>query len=205
MTTAGNRSNYLAAYWLRSNIPGLNNQAMLSQVYDVQIPGLEGRLEEVVNGALAGRMDWRGFQTERMRSAEFKCRTFFPALFAYIGVPTIDNEEEGDPVGFEFTMAYNRGVPSPGMDLTDLAVKLNITDCYIKGIPQGVIAAADGGEYTPQLYCNNWTVEYRGKPLIEWDGVLESVKTYLPDADGVPGDTAVDHGENLRRALGLAQ
>ena len=201
MTTSASRSNYLAAYWMRSNIPGLDNQAMLSQVYDVQIPGLEGRLEEVVNGAIAGRMDWRGFNTERMRSSEFKCRTFFPALFAYIGVPTIENKDDGDKVGFEFTMAYMPGRPSPNVDLDSL--KLNISECYIKGIPQGVVAAIDGGEYTPQLYCENWTLEYKGKPLIEWDGVLESVKTYLPDAMGVPGATAVDHGANLRKALGL--
>ena len=201
MVTASGRSNYVAAYWLRSNIPGLSAQAMLDQVYDVQIPGLEGRLEEVVNGAIAGRMDWRGFQTARMRDAEFKCKTFFPGLFAYIGVPTIGNADDGDKVGFEFTMAYNRGVPSPNVDLD--AVKVNITECYIKGIPQGVIAAADGGEYTPQLYCESWTVEYKGKPLIEWDGVSESVKTYLPGPDGTPGSVAVDHGANLRKALGL--
>lgn len=202
MTTAASRSNYLAAYWLRSNIPGLEAQAMLSQVYDVQLPGLEGRLEEIVNGAIAGRMDWRGFQTARLRDVEFKARTFFPALFAYIGVPTIGNAADGERVTFEFTAAYNRGVPSPGVDLD--ALKLNISSCYIKGIPQGVIAAADGGEYTPQLYCENWTIEFKGKPLIEWDGVTESVKTYLTDADGVPGDTAVDHGANLRKALGLS-
>ena len=203
MTTPSGRSNYLSAYWLRSNIPGLEEQAMLSQVYDVQIPGLEGRLEEVVNGAIAGRMDWRGFQTARVHDSEFKARTFFPALFGYVGVPTIGNVEDGDPVTFEFTMAYNRGRPTPNADLDDLAVKLVIDDCYIKGIPQGVIAAVDGGEYTVQLYCDSWFVEYRGRPLFGWDGSTESPYTYLPDASGLPGTTRVDHGANLRRALGL--
>ena len=194
MTTPSARSNYLSAYWLRSNIPGLEEQAMLSQVYDVQIPGLEGRLEEIVNGAIAGRMDWRGFQTARIHDSEFKSRTFFPALFGYIGVPTIGNVEDGDPVTFEFTMAYNRGRPTPNADLDDLAVKLVIDDCYIKGIPQGLIAAADGGEYTVQLYCDSWFVEYRAGRCSGGTAPPSPPTPTCPDASGLPGTTRVTTG-----------
>ena len=206
------RSLYSTAYWMRSNIPSLQEQAMADEVYDVTMPSIAGRLEDITNGAIVGRKAYRGVELDPLRMFSFKARTFFPALFSYILVPRIGNvpavDENGEELNidqkitFEFSEAYQYGAPTPGVQLP--RKKLIVRECYIVSCPpDGPLPAQDGGAYTANLYCNSWREEWNDKPLHDFDGETGELKSWLVEADGLPGGTVVDHNRNLRVALGL--
>ena len=185
---------------------------MADEVYDVTMPSISGRLEDITNGAIVGRKVYRGVEIDPLRMVSFKSRTFFPAIYSYILVPRIGNVLAVDADGkeaniaakitFEFTEAFQYGAPTPGAVLP--RKKLLIRDCYIMSAPpDGPLPAQDGGAYTVNLYCNSWQEQWNDKPLHDFNGVTNELKSWLVGADGLPGSTVVEHNQNLRIALGL--
>ena len=191
-------------YGMRSNIPSLTEQALLSVVYDVLEPTRMPTYSRQREGGIFSRNIFDEFDEEKLQQFAFTSDTYFPALEGYVNVPNLNNapfgeDGAGDPITFTLNKVFqdDLSAPTEDRDFSHLVIdNVLITGYESAAVPRG----NDPQTHRLTGLVTAWR-KFWGQQIIgRYSKQAQILESYIPNADGTSW-TLVDHMKPIRDAL----